>query len=203
MEAIMARRPIPPTPTGSDYTAARTFARLGWRTVWAALYRYATGTLGFAAIGARRAGVVEAAEVVNTLALSALAGTLDWSLPEHATDEQIMGHACMKLYGMRSTLRRKAARAACDDGLDERPDPGPDALTRLVVARGLLDLERILRQDPEASAYLGWMLEGKTREEIMAKVGCTAKRADVVRKRILRSIAAHVRRTSDAGADEP
>ena len=192
-----------PSPSGSNHGAARAFARVGWPKVWARLLRYATSTLGLAAIGARRAGVVEAADLVSTLVMLALSGTLDWSLSEDATDEKIIHCACTKLYGMRSTLRRQAARTVYDDALDERPDPCADALARLVEARGLAALERLFEHDAEASAHLEEMLERKTRLEIADKLGCTLIHVDTVRKRIVRGIVAYARRMNDDGEDEP
>ena len=197
MEAIL----ISPTPSRSNHSAARAFARIGWPKVWARLLRYATGTLGLAAIDARRGRVFEAADLVSTLVMSALGGTLDWTLPEDATDEKIMRCACTKLYGMRSTLRRRAARTVYDDALDERPDPCADALARLVEARGHEALERLFERDAEASAHLEEMLERKTRLEIADKLGCTLVHVDTVRKRIVRGIVAYARRTNDE--DEP
>ena len=194
----------PPTPSEPNYGAARAFARVGWPKVWARLYLYATGTLRLAAIDAESAGVVEAADLVVTLLVTSLDGALGWTLPEEATQEQILGLACAKLHGMCWTLQRRAARTVYyDDARDDRADPGPDTLTRLTEARGLLDLERILAHDAAGASYLRRMLEGKKREEIMAEVGCTAEHADVVRKRIVRGIAAHVRRMNDDGDDAP
>jgi hypothetical protein len=199
----MERDLIHPTPSEPDYSAARAFARVGWPKVWARLLRYATGTLGLAAIGARRAGVVDAADFASTLVVWALGGTLAWSLPEDATDERILRYACTKLYGMRSTLRRQAARTSPDDAIDERPDPGPDVLARLMKERRLGDLERFLEGDAEASAYLDGMLANETRAEIARRLGWPVRRAQVVRVRLLRRLAAHAQRTNDDGEDRP
>jgi hypothetical protein len=192
---------IPPTPSGPNDSAARALARVGWTKVWRRLYRYATTTLGFAAIDAKRAGVVEAADLVNTLLVLALLGRLDWNLPEHATEVQIIHAACTKLYGMRSNLRRNAAWTVHDDALDERPDPCADALARLMEARGLAALERLFEHDAEASAHLEEMLDRKTRQEIAEKLGCTLLRVDTVRKRIVRAIAAYARSANDDSED--
>jgi hypothetical protein len=176
--------------SGSEYSAARAFARVGLERLLAKLYLYATGTLHLAAIGAERGGVVEAGDVVNTLIEKGFSGTLAWTLPEDATEEQIVGLACMKLRGMHWTLRRQAARTLGDDALDERADPSPDALARLMVERGLADLAGAVQHDAEATAYLRGMLAGETRAEIADELGWTADRAKVVRKRILRGVAA-------------
>jgi hypothetical protein len=80
MEAIL----IPPTPSGSNDSAARAFARVGWTKLSLRLYRYATTTLGLAALGAKRAGVFEAADLVNTLFLWALSGRLAWPFEHDA-----------------------------------------------------------------------------------------------------------------------
>jgi hypothetical protein len=195
----MAADLISPPPSRSSDSAARAFARVGWPKVWARLYRYATGTLGLAAIDARRGRVFEAADLVNALCVRALLGRLDWSLPEDATDKQIIGSACTKLHGMRSTLRRKAARTVCDDALDERPDPGPGALARLMKARGSVDLEAAFAHDAEASVYVGEMLKGEARADIMDTLGWTPKRANAVYMRIMRRVAALAQRTNDDG----
>jgi hypothetical protein len=179
-----------PMPFKPDHSAARAFARVGWAKLVAKLHGYATGSLRLAAVGAEHAGVFEASDLVNTLVEQSLDGTLGWTLPGHATEEEIVGLACMKLSGMRWTLRRRAARELGDDALDERVDPSPDALARLMAQRGLADLARVFQQDAEASAYVRGMLAGNKREEIMAELGLTAERADVVRKRILRGLAA-------------
>jgi hypothetical protein len=189
---------------GPDYTAARAFARIGWPKVWARLSLYATGTLRFAAIDAESAGVVEAADLVSTLLVTSLDGMLGWTLPEDATEEQILGLACAKLHGMRRTLQRQAARTGhYDDALDERPDPGPDALARLMRERGIVDMERLFEHDAEASVYLGEMLEGEARAEIMCKLGWPLRRANTAYKRIVRGIAAHARRINDDSEDAP
>jgi hypothetical protein len=104
---------------------------------------------------------------------------------------------------MRSTLRRRAARTSPDDGLDERPDPRPNALARLIDERGLVEVERALEDDAEASAYLDGMLANETRREIARRLGWSVKRAQVVRVRLLRCIAAHARKANDDGRDEP
>jgi hypothetical protein len=193
---------IPPTPTGSNHNAARAFARVGWPKVWATLHLYARGTLRLAAIGARRAHAIEAADLVNTLVKMSLDGTLGWTLPEHATDEEILRLACMKLHGMRWTLRRQAARTVYHDdhhdgALDERPDPGPDALARLMAKRGFADLERLFEHDAEGSAYFAEMLEGKTCLAIAGELGCTLEQGDTVRRRVVRRVAALCRRMND------
>jgi hypothetical protein len=202
-EAIMVAVLIPPTPSAPSSSAARAFARVGWPKGWARLLRYATGTLGLAATGATRGGVVEAADLVSTLFVGALSGTLAWSLPEHATEEQIIGYACMKLHGMRSTLRRQAARTSPDDALDERPDPGPDALARLVREQGIVDLQEIFAHDGEASLYLREMLRGEARADIMRTLGWTLRRANTVYTRIIRGVAAHARKANDDREGEP
>ena len=174
-------------------TPARAFVRVGFPTLLAKLYRYATGTLHLARIDADSADVVEAVDLVNALVETGLRGRLTWDLTEEATDEQIVAYACKKLYGMRSNLRKKAARMVGDDdardALDELPDEAPDALERFAEHRGIADVVRALAHDPEASAHLTRMLEGKDRAEIVYELGCTPERADVVRKRISRGIA--------------
>ncbi len=177
-------------PFKPDDSAARAFARVGWEKLVARLYPYAVGSLRLAAIGDGSAGVIEAADLVNTLVEKSLDGTLGWALPEHADEDEIVGLACMKLSGMRWTLRRQAARTFHDDALDERPDVSPDALARLMAQQGLADLARAFERDTEAAAYLKEMLEGKTRAEIAHELGWTADRAKVVRKRILRGVEA-------------
>ena len=178
--------------SGSDDSMARAFVRVGWTKLLSKLHRYATGTLRTAAIDADRADVIEAVDLVNTLVMKGLDGTLDWSLPEHATDEQIIGYACTKLYGMRSTLRRKSAFMLRDDGdaIEEHADAGPSALELLAAQGEIAEVLRAFEHDAEASIHIKLMLEGKTRAEIVEELGCTRERANVVRKRITRGIAA-------------
>src|SRR5690242_9236844 len=116
--------------SGPDDSTARAFVRVGFPRLLARLYRYATGTLRLAAIDADHAGDVEAVDLVHTLVEKGLSGTLTWTLPEHATDDEVVGYACSKLYGLRSTLRRKAdlTRRDDDDALEERADEAPGAL---------------------------------------------------------------------------
>jgi hypothetical protein len=199
----MAADRIPPTPSGAIPRAARALARVGWPKVWARLLRYATSVLRLAAMDAESAGVVEAGDLVGALFEKSLDGTLAWTLQERATDDEIVAYACTKLFGMRSTLRRKAARTVCDDALDERPDPGPDALARLMVKRGVVDLERVFERDGEASAYLREMLDGETRPEIVRTLGWPVARAKVVRWRIVRRTQALYAETNDDREDEP
>ena len=200
----MAPDPIPPTPPEPNYTAARAFARIGWPKVWARLYLYATSTLRLAAIDAESAGVVEAADVVITLLVTSLDGALGWTLPEDATEEQILGLACAKLSGMRWTLQRQAARTVSyDDALEEREDPGPDALARLVAKRGFADLERLFEHDAEGWAYFAEMLDGKTCPAIASTLGCTLEQGDTVRRRVVRRTAALCRTMNDDSEDEP
>jgi hypothetical protein len=191
------------TPSGPEHSAARAFARVGYSSLLLKLQRYATGTLHLAAMDAESAGVVEAADLVNTLVEKGLDGTLVWTLPEHASAEEIVGHACMKLFGMRSTLRRQAARTVRDDGVDERADASPDALARLLARRAVADIERTFEHDAEASAHLREMLAGKGRAEIAREIGCTAQHVDVVRNRIIRGVAALYTTRNDDREAEP
>ena len=63
-------------------------------------------------------------------------------LPESATDDEIVGYACRKLYGMRSTLRRKSAFTLRDDddALDEHADGAADALEQLIEQRSIAEV---------------------------------------------------------------
>jgi hypothetical protein len=192
------------TRSGPDDSTARAFARVGSKSFLEKLHRYATGTLHLAAIDAERADVVEAVDLVNTLVERVLDGTLIWALPEHATEEEVVGYACKKLYGMRSTLRRKAAFTLCDEGaLDEQACDAPDALEMLFEQRVIADLLRAFEHDAEAQAYIGEVLAGKTRAEIVDGLGCTPERANAVRKRILRGITALDARMNDESEAEP
>jgi hypothetical protein len=170
---------------------------VGWTNVWTRLHRYATATLRLAAIGAERADVVEAGDLVNTLVEKGLDGSLSWTLPEHASNEEIIGYACAKLHGMRSNLRRDASRAVYDDAIDERPDEGPDALALLSERRRIATVIEAFAHDVEASSVIRMMLGGMKRAEIMMELRISAEHADVVRKRIARGIAA-----LDAGMDK-
>ena len=191
----------PPGPTDSP---ARAFLRVGLPNLAQKLYRYATSTLGLAAVDAERAEVVEAVDLVNTLVEKSLEGTLSWTLPEHATDEEIVAYACNKLYGMRSTLRRKAAFTLHDDdALAELADEAPRALDLLVGQSEIAEVTRAFEHDAEASVYLRETIAGKTRAEIMAALGCTADRADVVRQRIVRGMAALRATMNDHTEPEP
>ena len=148
------------TSSGPDDSTARSFVRLGVPRLLARLYRYATSTLRLAAIDADHADGVEAVDLVHTLVEKGLSGTLTWTLPEDATDEEVVGYACSKLYGLRSTLRRKADLTGRDDddALEERADQAPGALDQLVAHRMRVDIEQAFAHDAEASAYLGRML---------------------------------------------
>ena len=191
--------------SGPDDRTARAFVRVGFPKLLAKLHRYATGTLRLAAMDADRAGVVEAVDLVNTLVAKGLDGTLIWTLAEHATDDEIVGYACRKLYGMRSTLRRKAALTLCDDGdtPDVQADEAPSALDLLVAQGAIAEVVRAFEHDAEASAHLERMLAGAKRADIVDDLGCTPEHADVVRKRILRGIAALCARMNDEREDEP
>jgi hypothetical protein len=191
-------------PPGSSDGAARAFARVGWTRLLARLHRYATGTLRLAALEDGRADTVEAVDVVNTLVERGLSGSLAWTLPEHASDDEIVRYACSKLYGMRSTLRRQAAwNVGDDDALNALADEGPDAFALLLEQRGIAELRRAFGPDAEASAHLERMLEGSKRAEIAAELGCSVEHADLVRRRILRRIAALRADTNDQREDEP
>jgi len=192
-----------PKPSGSDDSAARAFARVGFPKFLAKLYRYATGTLRLAAIGAESADVVEAVDLVNALVEKGLDGRLDWALPEHATDDEVVGYGCTKLYGMRANLRRDAARFVCDDALDALADEAPDALARLQEQRGIAEVLRAFEHDAETSAHVREMLAGKTRTEIASALGCAPAHADVVRRRILRGMAALRTRMNEDSEDGP
>jgi hypothetical protein len=194
------------TCSGPHDSAARAFARVGFSKLLGKLHRYATGTLHLAAIDAESADVVEAVDLVHTLVVKTLDGKLAWTLPESATDEEVVGYACKKLYGMRSTLRRKAGLTVCydDDALDERVDEAaPDAQERLVEQSGIAAVVRAFAHDAEASAHIRMMLAGKKRAEIAEELGCTPERVDVVHKRILRGVAALSARMNHESEDEP
>jgi hypothetical protein len=189
-------------PTSSD-SATRAFARVGWTTLLVRLHRYAVARLALAPMDAERAGVVESVDLVNTLIVRGLEGTLPWNLPEHATDDEIVGYTCTKLYGMRANLRREAARTSGDDALDERAAEGPDALSLLVEYGEIAAVMRAFEDDAEASRHIEMMLEGRKRADIVKELGCTAEHADVVRKRIIRGIAALCAKRDDNSEDEP
>ena len=192
------------TRSGPQHSTARAFVRVGWASFVEKLHRYATATLRLAAIDAERAGVVEAVDLVNTLVERGLSGTLSWDLPEHATEVEIIGYACTKLYGMRSTLRRKDAfTVGGDEAIEERADEAPDALELLAEQRGIAEVLRAFEHDPEALAHVREMLAGSKRAEIVEELGCTADRADAVRKRIIRGIEALCARMNDQSEDEP
>ena len=70
----------PPTPRTYRTSSARAFARVGWPSIWAKLYLYATCTLRLATIDAETAGVVEAADLVSMLFVKSLDGKLGWTL---------------------------------------------------------------------------------------------------------------------------
>jgi len=199
------RRMSRSTCSGPDNSTARAFVHVGWTKLLAKLHRYATGTLRLAAIDADRADVVEAVDLVNTLVAKSLDGTLTWNLPAHATDEEVVGYACNKLYGMRATLRRKAALTLHDDSdaLDEQADEAPDALEQLVEQTTIANVMQAFAHDVEASAHIKKMLAGKRRAEIVDELGCTPEQADVVRKRIVRGIAALGARINNEREDEP
>jgi hypothetical protein len=192
-------RSISPEP---DDRPARAFARVGYKTMVAKLYAYATCVLRLAAIDAGRAGRVEALDLVHTLVMNILSGTMVWALPEHATEEEIIRYACSKLYGLLSNLRKRDARMSGGDALDERADGAPDALAQLLTHRAIADAMRALERDPEATAYLRGMLAGKTRAQIIIDLGCDAEHADVVRKRIMRC-AATLHAMNDDSEDGP
>ena len=178
------------TRPGPDDSAARAFTRVGFPKLLPKLYRYATNTLRLAAIDANRAGVLEAADLVNTLVVLALAGRLSWVLGEDATEEQIVGFACTMLNGMLANFRKHAARSISDDALDELADEAPDAFTRLLEQRGMAEVMTSFAHDAEARAHLAMIFEGKTRTEIAATFGITVDHADVVRQRIRRGLTA-------------
>jgi hypothetical protein len=187
----------------SDDRAARAFERVGYDKLADKLYVYATYTMRLASIGARRAGEVEALDLVGTLCMKVLEGRIVWALPEDASEEEIVGYACRKMYGMLSTLRRRGARTSGGDAVDDLADDAPDAFSMLLTQRGIADLTRALDGDGEASAYLQGMLGGDKRAEIAAALGCTVEHADVVHKRIMRCAAALHERDEDTCEDEP
>jgi hypothetical protein len=194
----------PSTPSAPAETPAQAFVRVGFPKLLAKLYRYATGRLHLAGVDAERAGVFEAADLVNTLVVRGLSGDLKWPLGEDATEAQVAAYACKKLYGMRSTFGRKNGHTlGDDDALDALADESPDALELLVEQRGLADLLRAFEHDDEASAHLSEMLTGKTRAEIVDALGCTEERANAVRRRIVRGVTALSARMNDDSEAEP
>jgi hypothetical protein len=164
---------------------------VGFSNLSAKLHRYATGTLHLAAVGAQRAGVFEASDLVNTLLLKGLAGELPWALPEDATEDDIVRHACKMLHSMCANCHRHAALAAGDDdAIDGLRDGAPDALAGLIARRQVAEVVEACAPDAEASVYLRMTLAGEKRADIIEALGCTEKHADVVRKRIGRVVAA-------------
>jgi DNA-directed RNA polymerase specialized sigma24 family protein len=193
----------PPTRPGPSDRAARAIAHVGLPNLVARLYRYARVTLHLAASDADRADVFEASDLVNALVLKVLDGTLIWTLREDATDDQIVRYACKKLYGMRSTHRRKAALFDDGDAIDELACEAPDALELLVERRGIADAVRAFEHDAEASVYLAEMLAGRSHPEIADALGYTPKHAEAVHKRVTRGIATLRARMDTQSEDEP
>jgi DNA-directed RNA polymerase specialized sigma24 family protein len=205
---------------GSENSAARAFLRVGLQKLLARLHRYATVTLGLAAMDAGHAGEVEAADLVNTLMERCLRGTMAWALPADASDDHVIAYACSKLRGILSNHRRNArahADASCrregapdddgedDDGAqDEQADEAPDAFEQLAEQRGIADVVRLFEHDAEAAVHVEKMFQGKKRAEIAEELGCTAPHADTVRRRIFRRIAALSAETMNPRSeDEP
>jgi hypothetical protein len=122
--------------------------------------------------------------------VKSLAGEMTWDLPADASNEQIVSYACSKLYGMRSTLRRRADVARRDDAPDERPDEGPDPGEQIeeheVVAAAL----RAFEHDAEGLIYVRRTLAGDTRAEIVAALGPGSQDVQFVRRRVIRRLAA-------------
>jgi DNA-directed RNA polymerase specialized sigma24 family protein len=193
-------RSISPEP---DDRAARACARVGYKTMVAKLYAYATCVLHLAAIDAASAGRVEALDLVHTLVVNILFGKVVWALPEHATEEEIVRYACTKLYGMLSNLRKHDARTSGGDALDHWADDAPDALANLIARGSIADLLRALGDDPEAAAHLRGALEGQTRAQIAAQLGCSVEHATALRKRIMRGVAALKASMNDNSEDGP
>src|SRR5580693_806248 len=116
-----------PSRSRTNPAAARAFARVGWPTLLGALYRYATIKLDLPRIDAKRKGPIDAFDVVDTLSMKVLEGTLPWDLPESAPGVEVVAYACSKLPGMLRTLRLPGARTFSDDAIGERADPAPSA----------------------------------------------------------------------------
>jgi hypothetical protein len=147
--------------------------------------------------------VDEAADLVDALILKILDGKLDWDLPEHAADDDVIAYLCTKLYGRCSSLRRRAARTLSDEALDQRADEAPDAFERLSAEREIAYLARAFAEDAEALAYIGQMSLGKARAEIAEALGWTVQRAKVVRNRIRRTVEARGAAMNDNGEAGP
>jgi hypothetical protein len=191
-------------PSETGEAAKRAFERVGGEKLLAALRSYAVRKLGFAPAGAATAGVDEELDLVGALVVKGYACELEWDLPDGATDEEVIAKACSKMRGMRSTLRRKAARHQGDaDALDEVADGAPGADELLHMRRVVEDVPRVFAHDPEASAHFALMLGGAKRCEIMDELRCTERRAETVRERIRRGLAAYGDGMNDEREDEP
>jgi hypothetical protein len=176
---------------------------VGWAKLWTRLHRYAVCTLRLAALDAKRAGIVEAGDLVGWVLTAGFGGELTWTLPEEATEDQIVSCACTALHGMYSNLRKRDGRSCGDDALAQLAHGAPDAVAMLLERSVIEDAKRALAPDAEASACLALMLEGERRPEIMAKLGLDEKHADVVKRRILRTLKALGAATNDNREDEP
>jgi len=196
-------------PTQPDEHQAQAFGAavllVGWTRFVRALTRHAIVKLRLAGINAGRARAYEATDLVNTLILKGLEGTLGWTLRAGAAVDEILRFAYAKLRGIRWTLRRREARFVHDAPLPEEADASKGALEQLLdagaEARAIEDAKRALKDDPEASAYLQKALDGKKRGQIRLELGWTEAEAHIVHKRMLRCIAAA--RMNDEDEDAP
>jgi hypothetical protein len=194
-----------PKPPGSDDSAARAFARVGWVKLWPRLHDYAADRLGLAPIDAGEAGVIEAADLVDTLCEAGLAGELGWALRANATDDEVVAYACSKLRGMCSNLRKSAAAAdhLGDDALSELQDDAAGAL-EILLARSVVDeVRRTFSPDAEASAYIARVLEGHERAAIKEQLGWDERHVEVVRRRIVRGLEGLRAERNDNREDRP
>jgi|HubBroStandDraft_6_1064221.scaffolds.fasta_scaffold626068_1 hypothetical protein len=189
-----------PSPSPSRIAAAKAFRRWCVPSVMQELARYATAKLRLAPIDAEVVGRVEAVELVNMMFDEGLAGRLPFDLPGDATEEQTVRYLSRRLGWMCADLFRQEARTASDEALDELPDETPDAFERLSGLRMRAGVIAAVAHDPEASAYLEELREGKTREQIARGLGMTIGHAKAVRKRIARYAEAAM---NDNGEDEP
>jgi hypothetical protein len=194
----MRRRSLSP----SRVAAAKAFRRWCVPSVMLKLCHHAT-KLGLAPIDAEVAGRIEAVELVDIMFDAGLAGRLPFDLDEDATEEQAVRYLSKRLGWMCPTLFHRNVRTVGDEELDELPDQTPDAFERLSGLRMRARVIAAVAHDPEASAYLDELREGKTREQIATELGMTIDHAKAVRKRIARYAEAHEAAMNNNGEDEP
>jgi hypothetical protein len=161
-----------------------------WRVLFPLLVKRALhilALLGWAEGRSHRPAGMEACELLNTAVSVLMSGDRTWRADLGATPEGLSSLITMAMFNVAVRARRRAARNAGSDGIEEALDDGPSESRRFYVRSLVERVLSVFMGDEEAQTLLRTMMGGDTKPAEMTEVlGWAIDRVTVVLRRIRR-----------------